>query len=106
MATRSYTLSRRARIDLDLIADYLSERSPESARRVLIELRNTFRALAENSQLGTRRDDLRPDVRLFTPSRPASNYVIFFYPCPGGVEISDVVHAAQDWEGTFARGER
>jgi toxin ParE1/3/4 len=106
MAAGRFHLSRRARADLDFIADSLAERSPDAARRVLTELRETFQALAQNPQIGTRRDDLHPNVRLFTPSRPASNYVIFFYPRPDGVEISDVIHAARDWEGAFERGER
>jgi toxin ParE1/3/4 len=45
-------------------------------------------------------------VRIFTPSRPARNYVVFFYPHPDGIEISDVIRAAQDWEELFARGDR
>ena len=106
MAARRYHLSRRARADLDAISTYLAERSPGAARRVLTELRDTFQLLARNPQIGTRRDDLYPNVRIFTPSRPASNYLVFFYPRPDGVEISDVIHAARDCEGMFARGER
>jgi toxin ParE1/3/4 len=106
MAAHRYRLSRRARSDLDAIAGYLSENSPEAARGVLIELRDTFHLLARNPEIGTARDDLHPNVRLFTPAKPASNYVVFFYQSAGEVEISDVIHAARDWEGMFARGER
>jgi toxin ParE1/3/4 len=106
MASRRYYLSRRAQDDLDEIASYLAERSPDSARRVLGELRHTFKLLARNPESGTRRDDLHPNVRLFTPSRPASNYAIFFYPRPDGIEISDVIHAARDWIGMFSSGQR
>jgi toxin ParE1/3/4 len=106
MAARRYYLSRRARDDLESISSYLAERSPTAARRVLTELRNTFQFLATNPESGTRRDDLHPNVRIYTPSRPARNYVVFFYPHPEGVEISDVIHAAQDWEELFARGDR
>jgi plasmid stabilization system protein ParE len=106
MAARRYYLSRRARADLDSIAHYLAERNPKAARRVLTELRNTFQLLATSPESGTRRDDLHPNVRLFTPSPPARNFVVFFYPHPDGVEISDIIHAAQDWEGMFDRGER
>jgi toxin ParE1/3/4 len=80
MAARRYYLSRRARDDLDSISNYLGERNPHAARRVLTELRNTFQLLARNPEIGTLRDDLHPRVRLFTPSRPAGNYVVFFYP--------------------------
>jgi toxin ParE1/3/4 len=106
MTAGRYYLSRRARADLDAIVDYLRERDPTAARSVLTALRTTFQLLADNPESGTRRDDLHPNVRLFTSRRPARNYVVFFYPRPDGVEISDIVHAAQDWEGMFGRGER
>ena len=106
MAAGRYYLSRRARADLDAIADYLRERNPSAARSVLTALYDTFQSLASNPQSGTRRDDLHPNVRLVTSPRPARNYIVFFYPRPDGVEISDIVHAAQDWEGMFGRGER
>lgn len=106
MATRKYLLSRQARADLDSITNYLAQKNRTAARRVLLELLRTFEFLAENPDCGTHRDDLFPNARLFSPSRPASNYVVFFYPISEGVEISDVVHAAQDWEGMFLRGER
>ena len=106
MAARRYHLSRRARADLDSISSYLADRSPGAARHVLTELRKTFELLARHPQIGTSRDDLHPNVRTFTPSRPARNYIVFFYPRPGGVEVSDIIHAAQDWEGMFGRGER
>jgi toxin ParE1/3/4 len=106
MAARRYHLSRRARADLDTIADYLRAHNPAAAHKVLTALYGTFQFLADNPESGTPRKDLHPNVRLFTSRRPARNYVIFFYPQPGGVEISDIVHAAQDWEGMFERGER
>jgi toxin ParE1/3/4 len=106
MASRRYKLSRRARTDLDSISDYLGERSPESARRVLTELRNAFEYLAKNPEAGTSRDDLRPGVRFYAPPRPARNCMVVYYRQAEGVEISDVIHAARDWEGLFARGER
>jgi toxin ParE1/3/4 len=43
---------------------------------------------------------------MFIPSRPANNYIVFYYPGTDGIEISDVVHAAQDWPQMFASGER
>ena len=106
MASRRYLLSRRARADLDSIVEFLATRNPGAARRVLTELRTTFQSLALNPEMGTRRDDLHADVRLFTPSRPAGNYVVFYYPTIDGVEIADIIHAAQDWEGMFAQGDR
>jgi toxin ParE1/3/4 len=106
MASRRYRISRRARADLDSIASYLAAASSIAARRVLLELEATFQSLARDPEIGTRRHDLHPNIRIFVPSRPASNYVVFYYPCPDGIEISDVVHAARDWIGMFSTGER
>lgn len=106
MATRRYRLSRRARADLDAIADYLRERDSGAARSVMMALRDAFRYLADNSGSGTARDDLHPHLRVYSPGRPARNYALFFYRRSDGIEISDIVHAARDWEGMFARGER
>jgi len=106
MAARRFFLSRRAGADLDSIADYLAKHNRRAARRVLQELGETFLSLAKNPELGNRRDDLHPLIRTFTPSRPASNYIVFYYPRADGVEVSDVIHAARDWPNMFATGER
>lgn len=106
MAGPQFHLSRRARADLDEISAYLGKQSSVAPRSVLLELWNTFEFLAANPNVGSRRDDLHPQVRMFSPSQPAHNYIIFFYARPDGVEISDILHAARDWVGMFEAGER
>lgn len=106
MTSRRYRISHRAREDLDNIAVYLSAKNSDAAGRVLLELQASFQALARNPDIGTRRDDLHPNIRIFVPSRPASNYVVFYYPRPDGIEVSDIIHAARDWIGMFSKGER
>jgi toxin ParE1/3/4 len=56
--------------------------------------------------MGSLREDLYPNLRMFVAKKPAQNYVVFFYPIPDGIEVSDVIHGARDWVGMFARGER
>ena len=106
MTRRRFRLWCRAKADLERIADSLGERSPGAADRVLNTLLSTFEPLAENPWMGMDRNDLRPQLRMFVPRRPADNYVIFYYPLPDGIEVSDVIHAARDWVGMFERGER
>lgn len=106
MSSSQVRLSKRALEDLEDIADYLSERNPNAAARVLQTLQKAFEALAESPQLGALRDDLHPGLRIFSPSRPAHNYVICFYSLADGVEISDVIHGARDWPELFHAGER
>ena len=60
-------------------------------------LQETFLLLAQFPELGTVREDLAPNVRMFAPRKPASNYLVFFYPLANGVEISDVIHGSRDW---------
>ena len=106
MSSCQVRLSKRALADLDGIADYLGERNPSAAARVLRTLRDAFDALALSPNMGVLRDDLHPGLRIFSPSRPAQNYVICFYPLADGVEISDIVHGARDWPELFRSGDR
>jgi len=102
-----YRLSRQADADLDDIADYVAAETPRAALRILDTLREAFRILAVSPEIGTLRDDLMPNLRIFSPKRPASNYIIFYYLLPdGGIEISDVLHAARDWVSLFSSGQR
>lgn len=101
-----YRLSRRALADLSEIADYLKQHSSVAAERVLDSLLRAFEILAENNELGAPRDDLHPGLRMFVPKKPAHNFVILYYPIEGGIEVSDVVHAARDWLGLFLHGDR
>jgi toxin ParE1/3/4 len=101
-----YRLSRQADRDLDAIADYIADFNPAAAYDVLDKLHDTFAFLASNPEVGTLREDLRPSLRVFTPERPAHNYVVFFQPRADGMEVITVIHGARDWESMFDRGER
>ena len=100
-----YRLSRQADQDLDEIAEYLGERSPEAAVRVLEALHETFTVLGQSPHLGTLRDDLRPHLRVFRCRKPADSYLVFYFPLADGVEISTVIHASRDYLGMFAQDE-
>lgn len=100
-----YRLARRAITDLEQISDYLSQRSPTAADRVIDELFRAFDLLAIRSDLGIDLDELRPQLRLFHPDKPAARYLIFYYIVPDGVTVSAVIHSARDWLGMLERGE-
>jgi len=106
MPSPRYRISKRALADLDGIADYVGERNPNAASRVLQTLLKSFESLAGSPATGIARDDLHPGLRIFSPVRPAHNYVICFYSFDDGIEISDVIHAARDWPELFHSGDR
>jgi plasmid stabilization system protein ParE len=106
MAEMRYRLSNRATEDVDEIANYLVVKSPTAARRVVLELKTTFKALAANPELGSLCDDLKAGIRQFVPSRPANKFIMFYYVRSDGVEISDVIHSSRDWQSMCDSGER
>lgn len=101
-----YRLSNQANVDLNAIAEYLGQRSPVNAERVLDALLDAFQLLAASPLLGALREDLRPDLRVFSGKKPAAQYLIFYYPRSDGIEVSTVIHGARDYLGMFQRGER
>ena len=105
MSLNRYRLSRHATVDLEQIADYLGDRSPAAADRVIDTLFRTFDALTSNPEIGTSLDHLRADLQMFVPDRPADRYVVFYYRVPDGILIAGVIHSARDWLGMFMRGE-
>jgi plasmid stabilization system protein ParE len=76
------------------------------ADRVIDLIVGSFALLGDNPDLGTKRDDLRAELRIFSPARPAHNYVVLYYQAPPGVDINGIVHGARDWPTLIARGER
>lgn len=102
----AYRLARQANADLETIVDFISKSDPAAAVRVLDKLLESFRLLAKERELGAARGDLTKNLRVFRPGRPAANYLVFYYPIDNGIEVSHVIHGAQDWLGMFQRGER
>jgi plasmid stabilization system protein ParE len=106
MDYRRFRLADQAVADLKGIANYIGERNPAAADRVLDTLYETFSFLSENPNVGTPRGDLLPDLRVFAPPRPAHGYVIAYFKRLNGVEINAVVHGSRDWPNLIAGGER
>lgn len=101
-----YKLSRQAVTDLEEIADYIAKDNPTAAVRVLDALHETLSVLGRNPDIGSLRDDLRPNLRIFPGRKPAQNYIIFYYPTKHGIEVNSVIHSSRDWIGLFERGNR
>ena len=94
----SYRMTAESSADLRGIAAYIGQDRPGAARRVLQALRETFRRIAANPQVGTSCEEMSPGLRCFTAKSPAHRYVILFRPSDSArVEIVAVLDGAQDW---------
>jgi toxin ParE1/3/4 len=106
MANARYYLTEQTVGDLQSIAHYIGQRNVEAADRVLDVLYETFSFLAQNTHVGTSRDELLPGIRVFSPPQPAHNYLIAYFTIPDRVEIAAVLHGARDWPGLLVSGDR
>src|SRR3972149_6373834 len=97
MATYGYRISRPAIADLEEISDYLSLRSVSAAERVIDSLHDTFRVIARDREIGTSLENLRPGLRMSLGSKPADNFMVFYYLVSDGVMFSRVLHSARAW---------
>ena len=84
-----YTLPALA--DLDQLIDYIAQRSPEGAQRVLRDIRAAERRIEQFPHLG--RATTRPMIR--RAGVPRRSYLIFYQPTDEGI-IHAVRHGARD----------
>lgn len=89
-----FRVSKQAQIDLDGIWDFIAEDNPDAADRFIGRIFEKFPALAGFPELGRRCEQLAAALRVF----PVGNYLIFYRPFGGGVEIVRIIHGARDLE--------
>jgi toxin ParE1/3/4 len=82
----------QARLDLIDAALYIAEDDPDAADRFLDAITKTMDRLGRHSLLGRTRPELTPDLRSF----PHRQYVIFYRPVQGGIEVVRVLHGSRD----------
>lgn len=99
-----YIVSPQALVDLQSIWDYvgIEQNSPDAASDQLLRFREKFELLAAQPLMGELREDLRPELRIFS----ADSYIILYYPLSDGIEVVGIVHAARHVEWLFQSGER
>lgn len=92
-----------ARKDYHDIFLYIAEHDIDAARRLLREFDEKLHLLADFPGLGSKRDELRADMRSF----PVGEYLIFYRELRrGGVELIRVVHGARNLKKVFPRKRR
>ena len=83
-----------ARSDLMDIWQYIADDSPEDADRFLDTLEEKMSLLADNPEMGKRKEELAEGLRGF----PVGNYMIFYRPHgeKEGIVVVRVLNATQD----------
>jgi toxin ParE1/3/4 len=93
----------QAKRDIVEISVFLSERNLGAADRFLDAVRSAFQALAHMPEMGSPRTLRRPGLAglrvWLVPGFP--NYLIYYRPLEGGIEVIRVLHAARDVRRIF-----
>lgn len=88
----------QAERDLHDIWMYVAKQSVDFADRLFDRIAGTCSTLAEQPGMGEARPDLMDRLRVFS----VGNYIIFFRPEPGGIEVVRVLHGARDFPQLFS----
>ena len=81
-----------SRQDYSEIWDYVAQDNPDAADALLRTLDSKPQLLSDFPHAGRDRSEVRPRLRSF----PVGNYVIYYRPMRGGIEVVRVVHGARD----------
>jgi toxin ParE1/3/4 len=82
-----------AEADLQSIYDHIERHSPENASRFVGRIEAFCMSLADFPERGTKRNDLRPGIRVVGFER---RVVIAFAVTPDAVEIAQVLYGGRD----------
>lgn len=87
-----YRVSDAASADLEEIWLYIAQDDPDAADRCIRTIVSRFPTLASMPHMGRHREELSAELRSF----PVDNFVIFYRPMDGGIEVVRVLHGARD----------
>ena len=74
------------------IWDYIAADNTGAADKLLREFDEKLQMLSDFPRAGPARSELRSSLRSF----PVGNYIIFYRPIRGGIELIRVLHGARD----------
>lgn len=86
------SLTGDARQDLKGIYDFIADDNIAAAHKEIRRLQERWRVLLDQPRIGTKRDDIRPDMRSITEG----NYAIFYRVVDSGIQIIRVLHTSMD----------
>src|ERR671939_582029 len=85
--------------DLKEIWAYVAEYNPDAAGKLIKEITGKFALLRDHPQMGREQDKLLVDLRSFA----VKNYIIFYQPFEGGIEILRILQGSRDIGRIFER---
>ncbi len=84
--------------DIETIIDLIADNSGfDAAERFLKKVNQKCQTLASFPNMGRRRDELLEELRSF----PVDDYLIFYRPIKGGIEILRVISGYRDLSALF-----
>lgn len=89
--------TRRARVDVQQIWNYVAERNAAAADRIVARIDGAVRMLANNPAAGESAEDARRNTRKFS----VGVYVVFFEPTSTGIRVIRVLHSSRDLTDLF-----
>ena len=89
--------TRDAKDDVAGIWRHIAQDNLDAAERWLDTLDSKMNLLAQFPGLGPKRDELAPGLQSF----PVGNYIIFYRPMKGGIQIIRVLHGGRNLPELF-----
>lgn len=77
---------------------YIAQDNIDAAKKHSQRLQARWLALLDQPRMGSKRDDIEPDLRSITEG----NYAIFYRILSDGIELVRVLHSSQDVNQAFA----
>lgn len=87
-----YRLTPEASRDLEGISDFIAHDNPVAALRVIDDIEEKCKALAQMPEMGRLRPELVPGLRSLT----VGNYLIFYRPTDHGIDVVRIAHGSRD----------
>ena len=106
---QSVTQRQRARIDLlEQFVYFGEEESMELAERYFTAVDETCALLVKQPRIGGSYDSSIPELAGLRriPVKGFENYLIFYLPHSGGIDVIHVIHGARDIENLFKAEQR
>jgi toxin ParE1/3/4 len=94
---KRYRLNSIAKSDLTSIHKHNARDNLAAANGLILEVKQKFRLLATQPQLGQHRPELGDNLRSYT----VGNYVIYYRLVKNSIEVVRVIHAARDIDMQF-----